>query len=103
MASATAKEMEIKLTNVARPSLEDLLIDYEDFLRTGKRALSAKNHRLLNRLRELIKTRNANDTIFQKAIEHENPEICANTIITLITITSFFAATANTIAGSSLC
>jgi four helix bundle protein len=31
MASATSKEMEIKLTNVARASLEELMIDYEDF------------------------------------------------------------------------
>ncbi len=36
MASGTSKEMEIKLTNVARASLEELLIDYEDFLRTNK-------------------------------------------------------------------
>ena len=33
MASATSKEMQIKLTGVARASLEELLIDYEDFLR----------------------------------------------------------------------
>lgn len=32
-ASGTSKEMEIKLTNVARASLEELLADYEDFLR----------------------------------------------------------------------
>ncbi len=31
MASGTSKEMEIKLTNVARASLEELKIDYEDF------------------------------------------------------------------------
>ena len=36
MASGTTKETEIKLTNVARASLEELLIDYEDFLRTKK-------------------------------------------------------------------
>jgi four helix bundle suffix protein len=33
LASATSKETEIKLTNVARASLGELLIDYEDFLR----------------------------------------------------------------------
>ena len=33
LASATSKEMEIKLTNVARASLGELLLDYEDFLR----------------------------------------------------------------------
>ena len=34
MASGTSKEMELKLTNVARASLEELLTDYRDFLRT---------------------------------------------------------------------
>ena len=34
MASATSKETEIKLTNVARASLEELLEDYRDFLRS---------------------------------------------------------------------
>jgi four helix bundle suffix protein len=32
-ASGTSKKMEIKLTNVARASLEELMLDYEDFLR----------------------------------------------------------------------
>src|SRR5213082_2190208 len=32
-ASGTSKETEIKLTNVARASLEELLEDYRDFLR----------------------------------------------------------------------
>ena len=32
-ASKTSKEMEIKLSNVARASLEELLKDYQDFLR----------------------------------------------------------------------
>ncbi|HEY2800784.1 MAG TPA: four helix bundle protein [Chthoniobacterales bacterium] len=34
-ASGTSKETELKLTNVARASLEELLGDYEDYLRTG--------------------------------------------------------------------
>lgn len=34
MASVTSRETEIKLTNVARASLEELLLDYEDYLRT---------------------------------------------------------------------
>lgn len=35
-ASGTSKKTEIKLTSVARASLEELLIDYEDFLRQGR-------------------------------------------------------------------
>ncbi|MBU4404016.1 MAG: four helix bundle suffix domain-containing protein [Candidatus Aminicenantes bacterium] len=33
MASGTSRKMELKLTNVARASLEELRLDYEDFLR----------------------------------------------------------------------
>lgn|GEM_PF-5011082 len=36
MASATSKKTEIKLTNVARASLEELLVDYCDFLRVNR-------------------------------------------------------------------
>jgi four helix bundle suffix protein len=90
MASATSKEMEIKLTNVARASLEELQIDYEDFLRTRKLSIWDKNHRLVARVRELNKsTPTPTYETFQKAIEHEDPEICANTMITLIRISTY--------------
>ena len=36
MASATSKKTELKLTNVAKASLEELLLDFEDFLRQRK-------------------------------------------------------------------
>ncbi len=90
MASATSKETEIKLTNVARASLEELQIDYEDFLRTQKLPIWDKNHRLVDRLRELNKSvPTPTYETFKKAIEHESPEICANTMITLIKITTY--------------
>lgn len=38
-ASGTSKKMELKLTNVARASLEELRLDYEDFLRQRALAL----------------------------------------------------------------
>lgn len=38
-ASGTSKKMELKLTNVARASLEELRLDYEDFLRQRRLAL----------------------------------------------------------------
>jgi four helix bundle suffix protein len=90
MASATSKETEIKLTNVARASLEELLIDYEDFLRTKKLPVWEKNHRLVVRIRELNRsTPSPTYETFRKAIEHESPEICANTMITLIKIATY--------------
>src|SRR5438874_11509551 len=48
-ASGTSKEMEIKLTNVARASLEELLIDYQDFLRVRDLKLRMTRARLLHR------------------------------------------------------
>lgn len=90
MASGTSKETEIKLTNVARASLEELQIDYEDFLRTQKLPIWEKEHRLVARLRELNKsTPKPTYETFVKAIEHESPEICANTMITLIKICTY--------------
>src|SRR5512134_3367100 len=43
LASATSKEAELKLTNVARSSLEELLLDFEDFLRQRGMRLWDKN------------------------------------------------------------
>jgi len=42
--SGTSKETEIKLTNVARASLEELLEDYRDFLRLRGIAEWTKDH-----------------------------------------------------------
>ncbi|KAF0202722.1 MAG: hypothetical protein FD170_1571 [Bacteroidetes bacterium] len=90
MASATSKETEIKLTNVARASLEELQIDYEDFLRTNKLPIWEKEHRLVARLRELNRSAPIPTyETFKKAIEHESPEICANAMITLIKICTY--------------
>ena len=44
IASATSKETEIKLTNVARASLEELLIDYEDYMRTNNIPFWERDH-----------------------------------------------------------
>lgn len=89
MASGTSKETEIKLTNVARASLEELLIDYKDFLRTNKLPIWDKNHRLALRFREINRTPNATYETYQKAIEHEEAEICANSVVCLINIVSY--------------
>src|SRR5437763_239653 len=44
-ASGTSREIEIKLVNVARASLEELLEDYRDFLRVRGAVLWDKNSR----------------------------------------------------------
>jgi len=89
MASATSKETEIKLTNVARASLEELLADYRDFLRTRGLQEWSKDHPYVSRLRELNRTPDANYDTFRRGIENPDPAIAANVVIGLIRVTSY--------------
>ena len=50
-ASATSKKTELKLTNVARASLEELRLDYEDFLRQRGLPVLPPDHPALVRLK----------------------------------------------------
>jgi len=89
MAAATSKETEIKLTNVARASLEELLVDYRDFLRARGLREWPKEHAYARRLRELSKIPDASYATFRKGIENPDSEIAANVIIGLIRVTSY--------------
>ncbi|HEX6279601.1 MAG TPA: four helix bundle suffix domain-containing protein [Pyrinomonadaceae bacterium] len=89
MASGTSTETEIKLTNVARASLEELLIDYRDFLRTRVLTEWPKDHRYVKRLQELIRTPDSSYDTFRKAVENPDPEVRANAIIGLIKVTNY--------------
>ena len=89
MASGTSKEGEIKLTNVARASFEELLEDYRDFLRTRGLVEWPKNHRYVQRLRQLNRTPDANYNTFRKAVENPDPQIRANAIMGLIRVTCY--------------
>jgi four helix bundle suffix protein len=51
VASGTSKKTELKLTNVARASLEELRLDYEDFLRQRGLPLWAPEHPALQRFK----------------------------------------------------
>jgi four helix bundle suffix protein len=88
-ASGTSKEMEIKLTNVARASQEELLEDYRDFMRARKIEEWTPDHRYAQRLRRLNRTPGANYDTFKKGIEHPDPAICANVIVGLIKVTNY--------------
>ena len=89
MASATSKETEIKLTNVARASLEELLSDYRDFLRTRGLTEWTKEYRYAQRLRALNRIPNATYQTFRKGVEHPDPAISANVIIGLMRVASY--------------
>lgn len=89
MASGTSKEFEIKLTNVARASLEELLIDYQDFLRTQNLEEWSKEHPYALRLRDLVRQKDGNYETFRKGIEHADPAISANVVIGLIKVATY--------------
>jgi four helix bundle suffix protein len=89
MASATSKETEIKLTNVARASLEELLADYQDFLRVRKLPLWDKNHSKAQAVRKLGYETNMTYATYETYIEAGDPETAANTVLCLIHQTNY--------------
>ena len=88
-ASATSKETEIKLTNVARASQKEVLEDYRDFMRNRHIAEWSPDHPYAQRLRRLNRTPGANYDTFKKGIEHPDPAIAANVMIGLIKLTNY--------------
>ena len=92
MASGTSKETEIKLTNVARASLEELLIDYKDFLRNNKLTYWDKSHPYYPKLTLKHQIPDATYETFRKGIESPDTEVSANVLISLINVTSYLLA-----------
>jgi four helix bundle protein len=89
MASGTSKEMEVKLTNVARASMEELKEDFRDFLKTRQLPQWDTKHPYTQRLRTLNRTLGADYETFKKGIESEDPEIAANVLLGLTTVTCY--------------
>ena len=89
LASGTSKKTEIKLTNVARASLEELLEDYRDFLRVRSLRLWEKNSREALFVRRLGRTENVTYETYRTYIETRPPEVAANIIICLIHQTNY--------------
>ena len=64
MASGTSKKTELKLVNVARASLEELLLDYQDFLRQRSLTVWEKNDPTALAVRKLAYTGNRSYTTY---------------------------------------
>jgi len=84
MASATSKETEIKLVNVARASLEELLEDYHDFLRTRGLQLWEKDCKAAVAVRKLAYNSDESYETYRAYVEERSPETTANIIICLV-------------------
>jgi restriction system protein len=91
MASATSKKTELKLTNVARASLEELLLDYEDFLRQRGMRLWDKNspEALAVRRKYQSGPSESSDRSDPYGVRTATSEIAANTLICLTNQASY--------------
>jgi len=87
--SGTSKEPEIKLINVARASLEELMEDYRDFLRVRKAQLWTKDSREALFVRKLGATKDVFYRTYETYIETRPPEVIANILVCLIHQTNY--------------
>lgn len=91
MASATSKKMELKLTGVARASLEELLLDYENILRQRGLRLWSKDAPEAMAVRNKFKSdqSDGSDASDSYSLASASPEVAANTLICLVNQASF--------------
>jgi len=92
-ASATSQTTELRLTSVAKASLEELLLDYEDFLRQRRLRLWDKGAPEARRVRGMSYSSeqsywsdvsDQSDLSDYRACIRRSPEVAANTLICLI-------------------
>ena len=95
-AAATSSQTELRLINVARASLDELLLDYEDHLRQhghaqwAKDSLEALAVRRIGQLlaKEEYRTEQTEPTnqavLYRPWLEHKDPAVVANAVICLI-------------------
>ena len=87
--SGTSKKTELKLIGVARASLEELLCDYQDWLRSHEDEQWAKDSAKAKLIRNLCYRPNRSYSTYRPYIEQKSAETAANTLICLIHQTNF--------------
>lgn len=88
-ASVTSKEMEIKLTGVARASLEELLDDYRDYLRARDLVIWEKDSKEAQYVRRLGRKTPQTYETYREFFETRTPEVVANIALCLIHQTNY--------------
>lgn len=83
-AGRTSAEMEIKLTDVARSSLEELLDDYLDYLRARDLPVWPKESKQVRFVRKLGRRDPQSFELYREIFETRPPEVVANIAICLI-------------------
>lgn len=89
MASGTSRKTELKLMGVARASLEELLLDYEDFLRQQKLEIWNKDDARSLAIRRIAFDKDQSYTTYMSYAESSPPEVAANALICLIHQTNY--------------
>ena len=87
-ASTTSSEMEIKLLNVAKASLQELLEDYKDYLRVRGLQLWKESSEKHEQARRACAAHNESE-YYQNAIKERSDETIANIAIILIRQTDY--------------
>jgi len=100
-AAATSSQTELRLVNVARASLEELLLDYEDFLRHRRLRKWELDDPEAMEVRQVPRQFKKDRTdltdlsdeeryaLYARWLEHADPSIRANTLICLINQTNY--------------
>lgn len=88
-AGLTSKESEIKLTNVGRASLEELLADYRDYLRVRDHVIWDKDSKEAQFVRRLGRKTPHTFELYREYVETRPPEVIANIAICLIHQTNY--------------
>ena len=83
-AATTSKETEIKLTNVARASLEELLADFRDYLRVRDLVLWHKDSKEALFVRDMGRRTPQTFEVYREFVETRPAEVIANIAICLI-------------------
>jgi four helix bundle suffix protein len=89
MASGTSRKTELKLVNVARASLEELLLDCEDYLRQKGLALWGKENPTAKEIRALAYRTDRSYMTYKTYIEEQKPGTAANTLVCLVHQTNY--------------
>lgn len=88
-AATTSKETEIKLTNVARASLEELLDDYKDYLRVRDLKIWDKESKEAQYVRRLGCKEPHTYEDYREFVESRSAEVVANIALCLIHQTNY--------------
>lgn len=89
MVSATSSKSEMMLIAVAIGSLEELMLDYQDFLRQNNLEHWSKSHPKAVFIRKLATKPNRTYETYKTYLEDKTAETAANTLICLINQTTY--------------